>query len=124
VAKYRKALNEFTYLQIQPKLTHPIHAHSDQTRISLNPSTIFTLFPLTFPLFPSQSPEFAGDRVLTKFWELTHFSFVGTAAAYGECPNFRVSLVNERKSVAESSASLELIFEGDLRCGCSTSLWY
>ena len=128
MAKYRKAFNEFTYLQIQPKLTHPIHAQSDQTRIFLNPSTcfsspfsisqkkkknrpgfsvnsIFTLFLLTFPLFPSQSPEFAGDRVLTKFWELAHFSFVGTAAAYGLFSRRSVeSSVNSRMSCVDESS--------------------
>ncbi|KAF3530397.1 hypothetical protein DY000_02038854 [Brassica cretica] len=70
-------------------------------------NSIFTLFLLTFPLFPSQSPEFAGDRVLTKFWELTHFSFVGTAAAYGLFSRRSVeSSVNSRMiCVDESSLS-------------------
>ncbi|CAN6971496.1 unnamed protein product, partial [Brassica rapa subsp. trilocularis] len=68
-------------------------------------NSIFTLFLLTFPLFPSQSPEFAGHRVLTKFWELTHFSFVGTAAAYGLFSRSSVeSSVNSRMSCVDESS--------------------
>ncbi|KAF2573439.1 hypothetical protein F2Q70_00001436 [Brassica cretica] len=52
-----------------------------------------------------KSPEFAGDIVLTKFWELTHFSFVGTAAAYGLFSRRSVeSSVNSRMSCVDESS--------------------
>ncbi|CAA0387637.1 unnamed protein product [Arabidopsis thaliana] len=46
-------------------------------------SVLFALFLLALPLFPSQAPDFVGETVLTKFWELIHLLFVGIAVAYG-----------------------------------------
>ncbi|KAL0866180.1 hypothetical protein Bca101_045298 [Brassica carinata] len=46
-------------------------------------SILFALFLFALPLFPSQTPEFVGETVLTKFWELIHLLFVGIAVAYG-----------------------------------------
>ncbi|KAF8092387.1 hypothetical protein N665_0415s0007 [Sinapis alba] len=70
-------------------------------------SILFTLFLLALPLFPSQAPEFVGETVLTKFWELIHLLFVGIAVAYGLFSRRSVqSSVDSRTSrVDESSLS-------------------
>ncbi|KFK35245.1 hypothetical protein AALP_AA5G259500 [Arabis alpina] len=46
-------------------------------------SVLFALFLLALPLFPSQAPDFIGETVFNKFWELIHLLFVGIAVAYG-----------------------------------------
>ncbi|XP_010524429.1 PREDICTED: uncharacterized protein LOC104802490 [Tarenaya hassleriana] len=46
-------------------------------------SVFFALFLLALPLFPSQAPDFVGETVFTKFWELIHLLFVGIAVSYG-----------------------------------------
>ena len=37
MANYKNTLNEFAYLQIQPKLPHPIQAQSGLTRVPSSP---------------------------------------------------------------------------------------
>ncbi|XP_010413577.1 PREDICTED: uncharacterized protein LOC104699879 [Camelina sativa] len=74
-------------------------------------SVLFALFLLALPLFPSQAPDFVGETVLTKFWELIHLLFVGIAVAYGlfsrrtvESP-LDFSLVDDSSSSSSSSSS-------------------
>ncbi|EOA18873.1 hypothetical protein CARUB_v10007496mg [Capsella rubella] len=70
-------------------------------------SVLLALFLLALPLFPSQAPDFVGETVLTKFWELIHLLFVGIAVAYGLFSRRNVdSSVDLRMSrVDESSLS-------------------
>ncbi|XP_010469204.1 PREDICTED: uncharacterized protein LOC104749306 [Camelina sativa] len=83
-------------------------------------SVLFALFLLALPLFPSQAPDFVGETVLTKFWELIHLLFVGIAVAYGlfsrrtvESP-LDFSLVDDSSSSSSSSLSyVSTIFQFD-----------
>lgn len=71
-------------------------------------SVLFALFLLALPLFPSQAPDFVGETVLTKFWELIHLLFIGIAVAYGlfSRRNVESSAVDLRATrVDESSLS-------------------
>uniref|UniRef100_A0A1J3JSD4 Uncharacterized protein n=2 Tax=Noccaea caerulescens TaxID=107243 RepID=A0A1J3JSD4_NOCCA len=91
-------------------------------------SVLFALFLLALPLFPSQAPDFVGETVLTKFWELIHLLFVGIAVAYGlfSRRNVESSAVDLRTTrVDESSLSyvsrilqVSLVFEEELENPC------
>ncbi|KAJ0254883.1 hypothetical protein HA466_0097210 [Hirschfeldia incana] len=61
-----------------------------------NKSVLLGMFLLALPLFPSQAPDFVGETVLTKLWELIHLMFVGIAVAYG--------LFSSRRNVESSNA--------------------
>ncbi|CDY57001.1 BnaA04g27400D [Brassica napus] len=67
------------------------------------------MFLLALPLFPSQAPDFVGETVLTKLWELIHLLFVGIAVAYG---------LFSRRNVGESNV------ESRVSCVDESSLSY
>ncbi|CAN7135004.1 unnamed protein product [Brassica rapa subsp. narinosa] len=67
------------------------------------------MFLLALPLFPSQAPDFVGETVLTKLWELIHLLFVGIAVAYG---------LFSRRNVGESNV------ESRMSCVDESSLSY
>ncbi|XP_018488326.1 uncharacterized protein LOC108858986 [Raphanus sativus] len=71
-------------------------------------SVLFALFLLALPLFPSQAPEFVGETVPTKLWELIHLLFVGITVAYGLFSRRSVesSLDSRMKSGAVDESSL------------------
>ncbi|XP_010512341.1 PREDICTED: uncharacterized protein LOC104788301 [Camelina sativa] len=71
-------------------------------------SVLFALFLLALPLFPSQAPDFVGETVLTKFWELIHLLFVGIAVAYGLFSRRTVESPLDF-SLDESSSSLSYV---------------
>ncbi|KAG5399599.1 hypothetical protein IGI04_014206 [Brassica rapa subsp. trilocularis] len=68
------------------------------------------MFLLALPLFPSQAPDFVGETVLTKLWELIHLLFVGIAVAYGlfSRRNVGESNVESRMSCVDESSLLPL----------------
>ncbi|WOL10212.1 hypothetical protein Cni_G18966 [Canna indica] len=43
----------------------------------------FVVFVALLPLFPSQAPDFVGESVFNRVWELLHLLFVGIAVSYG-----------------------------------------
>ncbi|CAH8307144.1 unnamed protein product [Eruca vesicaria subsp. sativa] len=69
-------------------------------------SVLLGMFLLALPLFPSQAPNFVGETVLTKFWELIHLLFVGIAVAYGlfSRRNVESSNVELRMSCVDESS--------------------
>ncbi|KAJ4884956.1 hypothetical protein Rs2_35049 [Raphanus sativus] len=74
-------------------------------------SVLFALFLFALPLFPSQAPEFVGETVLTKLWELIHLLFVGIAVAYGLFSRRSVesSLDSRMRSGAVDESSLSYV---------------
>ncbi|KAJ4898537.1 hypothetical protein Rs2_25331 [Raphanus sativus] len=74
-------------------------------------SVLFALFLLALPLFPSQAPEFVGETVPTKLWELIHLLFVGITVAYGLFSRRSVesSLDSRMKSGAVDESSLSYV---------------
>ncbi|ESQ44040.1 hypothetical protein EUTSA_v10005806mg [Eutrema salsugineum] len=90
-----------------PPSVSPAQPRSKSTGGFFCKSVLFALFLLALPLFPSQAPDFVGETVLTKFWELIHLLFVGIAVAYGLFSRRNVeSAVDLRMSrVDESSLS-------------------
>ncbi|CAA7029557.1 unnamed protein product [Microthlaspi erraticum] len=66
-----------------PPPVSPAQPRSKSTGGFFCKSVLFALFLLALPLFPSQAPDFVGETVLTRFWELIHLLFVGIAVAYG-----------------------------------------
>ncbi|KAG2325442.1 hypothetical protein Bca52824_008170 [Brassica carinata] len=68
-------------------------------------SVLLGMFILALPLFPSQAPDFVGETVLTKLWELIHLLFVGIAVAYGLFSRRNVeSNVESRMSCVDESS--------------------
>ncbi|CAN6836908.1 unnamed protein product [Brassica oleracea] len=69
-------------------------------------SILLGMFLLALPLFPSQAPDFVGETVLTKLWELIHLLFVGIAVAYGLFSRMNVeeSNVESRMSCVDESS--------------------
>ncbi|KAF8081372.1 hypothetical protein N665_0890s0010 [Sinapis alba] len=92
-------------------------------------SILFGMFLLALPLFPSQAPDFVGETVLTKFWELIHLLFVGIAVAYGlfsrrnveSNVELRMSCVDESSLsyVSRISSVFEEEEEEELESSCS-----
>ncbi|KAJ4905325.1 hypothetical protein Rs2_19276 [Raphanus sativus] len=75
-----------------------------------NKSVLLGMFLLALPLFPSQAPDFVGETVLTKLWELIHLLFVGIAVAYGLFSRRNVeSNVELRRSGVDDESSLSYV---------------
>ncbi|CAN8280203.1 unnamed protein product [Cochlearia groenlandica] len=68
-----------------PSISSTAQPRSKSTGGFLFKSVLLGLFLIALPFFPSRAPDFVGETVFTKFWELIHLLFVGVAVAYGLC---------------------------------------
>ncbi|XP_074560336.1 uncharacterized protein LOC141816456, partial [Curcuma longa] len=69
-----------------PNLTSPPKAQKATPRVFssiLYKPIFFVVFVALLPMFPSQAPEFIGESIFTKVWEILHLLFVGIAVSYG-----------------------------------------
>ncbi|XP_074584887.1 uncharacterized protein LOC141840722 [Curcuma longa] len=69
-----------------PKLkTSPIDQKASSIALSsiLYKLIFFIVLIAILPQFPSQAPEFIGESIFTRVWELLHLLFVGIAVSYG-----------------------------------------
>ncbi|KAL6125840.1 hypothetical protein ACLB2K_073891 [Fragaria x ananassa] len=115
---YRKPHSPNPGLNISATHSNPITQGKSYLQFLLK-ALFFVVLVMVLPLFPSQPPEFVGDRILDKFWELIHLLFIGIAVSYGLFSRRNVEVGVENCSNVENLESyMPRMFDGcDNPCG-------